>query len=99
MLELIILFVFCVLVGLGCLGAMGWALLSPEEVGVGKIFLLIVSLLVALLFLGMATWIALRSPFRQLWKTEPAAAAPDAQKTLAQKQEASAQEEVHKSGS
>ena len=99
MLELIILFVFCVLVGLGCLGAVGWALLSSVEVGVEKIFLLMASLLSAALFFGMAAWMALQSPLRQLWKGEAKGAAPEAQKSPAQKQEATAQEEVHKSGS
>ena len=98
MLELIILFVFCVLVGLGCLGAMGWALLSSVEVGVEKIFLLMASLLSAALFFGMAAWMALQSPLRQLWKAEAEGAAPEAQKVPAPKQEATAQEEVHKSG-
>ena len=99
MTELIILFVFCVLVGLSCLGAMGWALLSSVEVGVGRIFLLIVSLFLAVLFFGMAAWMALGSPLRQLWKAEAKGATPEVQKAPAQKQEAAAQEEVHKSGS
>lgn len=99
MLELILLFVFCVVGGLACLGAMGWALLSPVEVGVERIFLLIVCLLVAGLFFGMAAWIARQGPLRQLWKAEAKGAAPEAPKAPAQKQEATAQEEVHKSGS
>ncbi|MBI1956077.1 MAG: hypothetical protein HYS38_06745 [Acidobacteria bacterium] len=99
MLELILLFVFCVVGGLACLGAMGWALLSSVEVGVEKIFLLIVSLLSAALFFGMAAWIALRSSLWQLWKGEAKGAAPETSIAPAQKQEAAAQEEVHKSGS
>ena len=99
MLELILIFAFCVLVGLACLGAVGWALLSPMEIGVERIFLLFVGLLSAVLFLGMAAWIALRTPFRQLWKTEPKITAPETPKASAPKKEAVAQEEVPKTGS
>ncbi|MBI4460141.1 MAG: hypothetical protein HY648_08800 [Acidobacteria bacterium] len=91
MLESIILFVFLVLTGLASLGAIGWTLFSPVEVGVEKIFLLIVCLSVAALFLGGAAWMAVYSPLRRLWKPEKQAA-PEAQKLPAEKQEGTARE-------
>jgi hypothetical protein len=56
--EMLILTVFSALVGLGCLGGVVWAMTSGEEVGVGRIFMVLVGLLFAALFLGMAGWIA-----------------------------------------
>ncbi len=70
MLELIALFVFCVLVGLACLGVIVWTLLSGGGVGVEFIFLVHVSLLLTGLFFGLAFWIATRSPLRALWRAK-----------------------------
>ena len=56
--ELLIWSAFCALVGLGCLGGAAWAVLGGEDIGVERIFLVIVWLLFAGLFLGMAAWIA-----------------------------------------
>ena len=72
MLELLLLFLFCVLIGLGCLGAIAWVLLSGAEIGVERIFLLMVCSLVAVLFFGFSGWLVTRSPLRGLWKPEPA---------------------------
>jgi len=72
MLELLLLFLFCVLIGLSCLGAMAWVLLSGSEIGVERIFLLIVGSLVAVLFFGFSGWLITRSPLRALWKVEAA---------------------------
>ncbi|MBI3895066.1 MAG: hypothetical protein HY313_03955 [Acidobacteria bacterium] len=100
MVELILLFAFCALLGLASLGAMGWALWSSEEVGVELIFLLMVCLISAALFWGMAAWMALQSPLRQLWKPETNSAASEAQKASAQKQETvAAPEGIQKPGS
>lgn len=66
--EMLILTVFCALVGLGCLGGVLWALTSGVEVGVGRIFVLLVGLLFAGLFLGMAGWIARQGPLKSLGK-------------------------------
>lgn len=79
MLELLLLFAFCVLVGLACVGTIGWVLLSGVEVGIERIFLLHVCGVMALVFFGLAGWIAVRSPLRALWKptaTPQPAAAP-----------------------
>jgi len=62
MMELILLMVFSGLLGLGCLGAVGWVLLSGAEVGVERIFLVGMCLLLAALFFGMSGWIALQGP-------------------------------------
>ena len=66
--ELLILSVFCALVGLGCLGGAAWAVIGGEDVGVELIFLLHVWLLFAALFLGMAVWIARQGPLKNLGK-------------------------------
>ena len=96
MLELLLLLAFCVLDGLSCLEAIAWVVLSGEEIGVERIFLVIVSFLVASLFLGISGWIVTRTPFRALWKTEEATANPKS--APASKQEA-APEEASKSAS
>ena len=95
MLELLLLLVFCVLIGLGCLGAIAWVVLSGEEIGVERIFLVIVSFLVASLFLGIAGWIITRSPLRTMGKPEAAA---NPKSAPASKQKA-APEEASKSAS
>lgn len=99
MLELILLFAFCVLLGLGCLGVMGWVLLGSVETGVELIFLLIVCLSLAAVFFGMAAWIAWHDPVRQLWRSRVTKTAPETQKTTSLKQEGTAKKEVHKSSS
>ena len=96
MLELLLLLLFCVLIGLGCLGAIAWVLLSGVEIGVELIFLLHVCALLAVLFLGFSGWIVARSPLRALWKAEEATANPKS--APASKQE-SAPEEASKSAS
>ena len=95
MLELLLLLAFCVLIGLGCLGAIAWVVLGGEEIGVERIFLVIVSFLVASLFLGISGWIVTRSPLRALWKPEATA---NPKSAPASKQE-SAPEEASKSAS
>jgi hypothetical protein len=62
--ELIVLAAICALVGLGCLGAAGWAIFYRGDTGVEEIFLLLVWLSLALIFLGMAAWIARQGPLR-----------------------------------
>lgn len=66
--ELLILTVLCALVGLGCLGGAVWAVVGGEDVGVELIFMLLVWLLFAALFLGMAGWIARQRPLKNLGK-------------------------------
>ncbi|MBI2819303.1 MAG: hypothetical protein HYX73_04920 [Acidobacteria bacterium] len=66
--ELLILTVLCALVGLGCLGGAVWAVVGGEDVGVELIFMLLVWLLFAALFLGMAGWIARQGPLKNLGK-------------------------------
>jgi hypothetical protein len=63
--ELLVLIAFCALVGLGCLGGAAFAVLGGEDVGVGRIFLVIVWTMFAALFLGMAGWIARQIPVRK----------------------------------
>ena len=58
MMEMVVLAVFCALLGLACVGGMAWAVVGGEDVGVGRIFLLLVWLILALLFFSMAAWIA-----------------------------------------
>ena len=88
MLELILLLVFCVLLGVSSLGVIGWVLLSGAEIGIERIFLVHVSLLVAALFFGFAGWIAMQPSIRRLWKREATAKAASA---LEGKQEAAAE--------
>jgi hypothetical protein len=66
--ELLILMVLSALVGLGCLGGAAWAVFGGEEVGVGRIFILLVGLMFAALFLGMAAWVARQGPLKNLGK-------------------------------
>ena len=66
--ELLILTLLCGLAGLGCLGGAAWAIVGREDVGVELIFMLLVWLLFAGLFLGLAAWIARQGPLRNLGK-------------------------------
>lgn len=93
MLELLLLLLFCALIGIGCVGAIAWVLLSGAAIGVERIFLLIVCSLLAVLFFGISGWIATCTPLRTLWKAE---AAPQPAPNPASKQEA-APEEASKS--
>jgi len=95
MMELILLMVFSGLLGLGCLGAVGWVLLSGAEVGVERIFLVGMCLLLAALFFGMSGWIALQGPLQKLTRSETA---PNPESASAPKQKA-APKEVQKSAS
>jgi hypothetical protein len=71
--ELLVLTALCALIGLGCLGGATFAVLGAEDVGVERIFLVLVWLLFAALFLGLAAWIARQGPLRNLGKKAPAA--------------------------
>jgi hypothetical protein len=62
--ELLILTALCGLIGLGCLGGAAWAIIGGEDVGVERIFLVLVWLLFGALFLGAAAWIARLGPLR-----------------------------------
>jgi hypothetical protein len=66
--ELLILSGLCALIGLGCLGGAVFSLLGGEDVGVERIFLVIVWGMFGMLFLGMAGWIARQGPLK---KTAP----------------------------
>ena len=93
MIELTVLAVICALVGLGCLGALGWALLGSEDNGVERIFLLHVWLILGLLFLGMSAWIARLGPLRDLGKKRAQAKSPEsAQAALVESKTSSKQE-------
>lgn len=70
--ELIVLAFVCGLIGLGCLGGAAWAVLGGQDVGVELIFLVLVWLLFAAIFLGMAVWIARQGPLKNLGKKAPA---------------------------
>ena len=69
--ELLILTAICGLVGLGCVGGAAWAIVGGEDVGVERIFLVMVWLLFAALFLGLAAWVARQGPLRSLGKKSP----------------------------
>jgi len=92
MTELLLLLAFCVLVALACFGAIGWVLLSGVEIGVERIFLIIVCSVLGFLFLGIAGWIVKRTSAPAAAKAE---AAPRAAKAAPAKQE-KAPEEVSK---
>ena len=66
--ELMIWSALCALIGLGCAGGAVWAVVGGEDVGVERIFLVLVWLMFAGLFLGMAGWIAKMGPLRDLGK-------------------------------
>jgi hypothetical protein len=83
MLELTVLAAICALVGLGCFGALGWALLGSEDIGIERIFLLHVWLILGLIFLGMSAWIARLGPLRGLGKKSAEAKSPDAAQAAA----------------
>lgn len=68
--ELILLAAFSALVGLGCLGGAVWAVVGGEDVGVERIFLVLVWLLFGSLFLGLAVWIARQGPLQALGKNK-----------------------------
>lgn len=102
MLELVLLFAACVLLGLGCFAAAGWVFFTPEEVGVEQIFLLLVCLLLGLTFFGFAAWMGLYTQLRELWKTRPAQASSASAEALApnvSKEEEATREEAGKSAS
>ena len=93
MMELLVLLVFCLLIALGCFGSIGWVLLSGEELGVERIFLVIVCSVLGFLFLGIAGWLSVRILPAASAKPEPAA---NPAKTAAAKK---APEEVSKTTS
>ena len=95
MLELVLLFAGCVLLGLGCFAAAGWVFFTPEVVGVEQIFLLLVCLLLGLTFFGFAAWMGRYTQLLELWKAKPAEApAPNVLK-----EEEATREEAGKSAS
>ena len=82
MLELLLLFAFCVVLALGSLAAGAGILVTAEAVGVEQIFLLIVCLLLGVIFLGFGAWMAHFTQLRELWKAKPAGTpSPSAQAT------------------
>ncbi|MBI4443914.1 MAG: hypothetical protein HY649_11135 [Acidobacteria bacterium] len=82
MLELLLLFAFCVVLALGSLAAGAWVLVTAEAVGVEQIFLLIVCMLLGVTFLGFGAWMARSTQLRELWKATPAQTpSPSAQTT------------------
>src|SRR3990167_5547428 len=96
MVELILLFSFCALVGLGCLGLLGWVVVSAESVGVERIFLLLVFALLGALFLGMAAWLARFTRLQTLWKPAAATAKAAPVEVNPAKQKQAAPEETGK---
>ncbi len=58
--ELLLLLVFCVFIALACFGSIGWVFLSGVEIGVERIFLVIVCTVLGFLFLGISGWIGAR---------------------------------------
>ena len=72
MLELLLLFAFCVVLALGSLAAGAAILVTAEAVGVEQIFLLTVCVLLGVTFLGFAAWMAHSTQLRELWKAKPA---------------------------
>ena len=85
MMEMVITALFCALLGLACVGGMAWAVVGGEDVGVGRIFLLLVWLVLALLFFGMAAWIARQALLLNPGKKEQEATVPDASERSAAK--------------
>jgi hypothetical protein len=84
--ELLVWSAVCALIGLGCLGGAAFAVLGAEDVGVERIFLVLVWLLFAALFGGMGFWIARQEPLRNLGKKAPA---PEAANPEPKQEEAS----------
>lgn len=60
--ELTILAAVCAVVGLGCLGGAGYALLGGKDVAIERIFAVIVWGLIGMALLGAAQWIARMGP-------------------------------------
>lgn len=93
MMELLLLLAFCLLIALACFGSLGWVFLSGVELGVGRIFLVIVCSVLGLLFLGISGWIGARILPAVSAKPQPA---PSPAKAAAAKK---APEEVSKTTS
>ena len=70
MVELIVLFAVTTLLGWGCLGAAVGVVVSPETLDVDKIFSIIASVTLGLVFLSISAWMAFRSSLRKLWKPD-----------------------------
>ena len=70
--ELLIWSAVSALIGLGCLGGAVWAVVGGEDTGVERIFLVLVWMLFAALFLGMAAWIAKMGPLAELKRKKAA---------------------------
>ena len=73
--ELIVLSIVCSLIGLGCLGGAAFAVLGGEDVGVERIFIVLVWLMFGGMFLSLAGWIARQGPLRKTEKKSEEAAA------------------------
>ena len=97
--ELIILFAFCVLLGLGCFGAVAWVVITPEEVGVEQVFLSIVALLLGGVFLGMSAWIVRSTSTREVGKLGSAEATSEPRQAAPQKEGQPTREEAGKPAS
>jgi hypothetical protein len=63
--ELLIWSAICALIGLGCLAGAIWAVVGGYDMGVERIFLVLVWLLFGVLLFGMAAWIAKMGPLRK----------------------------------
>jgi len=74
MMEELLIFAFSGLLGLGCFGAIGWVILSPETLNVDKIFSIIACLVLGMVFLGISAWMLFNTHLRTLWGPESAAA-------------------------
>lgn len=55
--ELLLLLVFSLFIALACFGTIGWVFFSGVEIGVERIFLVIVCTVLGFLFVGISGWI------------------------------------------
>ena len=68
--ELTILAALCGVLGLGCLAGAAFALFGGEDVGIERIFGVIVWSVIGISLLGAAHWIARMGPLRKKPKTD-----------------------------
>ncbi|MBI2816667.1 MAG: hypothetical protein HYX72_06985 [Acidobacteria bacterium] len=83
MLEVLIIFAVCTLAGLACLGAVVAVALSPETLNVDKIFSIIASLVIGLIFFSVSGWMLFHTRLRKLWRSESATVAKPPEKKAA----------------
>jgi hypothetical protein len=70
MLETVMLLIFSLLLGIGCLVLAGWVVVTHQFATLDGIFLTLVCLVLALVFFLICGWSLRSEEFRQWWENQ-----------------------------